>query len=166
MYCDLSQFSDRVVRGDDGVYRWRYRMNPRRNKHPLSVVGKVFFSMGCLSAAVLLVIGSPNPGKMSDWAMPLMVLGLFLGVFLLTTGLLYLQGDDILTYAMNEEGVTTFRAKAAGPHTFRHMRRVRLLPRYDAILLGFGVTLYVPQEDYEMVKNHILERLPEQARVR
>ncbi len=166
MYCDLKQFPDRVTRSEDGVYRWCYRMNPRRNKHPLSVVGKVFFSMGCLSAAVLLVIGSPNPGKMSDWAMPLMVLGLFLGVFLLTTGLLYLQGDDVLNYAMDEEGVTTFRAKAAGPHTFRHMRRVRLLPQYDAMRLAFGVTLYVPQEDYETVKDFILQRLPEKASVR
>ena len=166
MFYDVHEFPDRVTQGEDGVYRWKYRMNPRRNKHPLSVVGKVFFSMGCLSAAVLLVIGSPNPGKMSDWAMPLMVLGLFLGVFLLVTGLLYLQGDDVLTYAMDQEGVTTFRAKAAGPHTFRHMRRVRLLPQYDAILLGFGVTLYVPQEDYETVKDYILQRLPEGARVR
>lgn len=166
MYCDIKQFPDRVARGDDGVYRWVYRMNPRRNKHPLSVVGKVFFSIGCLSAAVLLVIGSPNPGKMSDWAMPLMVLGLFLGVFLLTTGLVYLQGDDPLTYAMDEESITTFRAKAAGPHTFRHMRRVRLMPQYDAIRLGFGLTIYIPREDYAMVTNYILERLPENARIR
>lgn len=166
MYYDIREHPDRVVRGEDGVYRWAYRMNPRRNKHPLSIVGKVFFSMAAISAAGLLVVGSPNPGKMSDWAMPLMVIGLFLGVFLLVTGLLYLQGDDLLPYAMDEESITTFRAKGAGPHSFRRMRRVRLLPRYDAIRLGFGMTIYVPAEDYDMVKDFILEHLPEGADVR
>ena len=32
MYYDSKQFTARVVQGDDGVYRWVYRMNPRRNK--------------------------------------------------------------------------------------------------------------------------------------
>ena len=166
MHCDIQQFPERVSRGNDGIYRWVYRMNPRRNRHPLSVIGKVFFSMGALSAAALLAIGSPNPDAASGWAMPLMVLGMFLGVFLLITGLLYLQGDDPLTYAMDEESVTTFRAKAAGPHTFRRMRRIKFMPRYDAIRLGFGLTVYVPREDYKMVKDYILERLPENAVIR
>ncbi len=166
MYYDRKAFSDRVILGEDGVYRWSYPMNPRRNKHPISIVGKVFFSMGTISAAVLLVVGSPNPNAMSDWAMPLMVLGLFLGIFLLVTFLLYLQGDDPIPYAMDEEKITTFRGKNAGPHTFGRMRRVHLLPQYDAIHLGFGLTIYVPDEDYDAVKTFILEHLPESAHIR
>ncbi len=100
---------------------------------------------------------------MSDWAMPLMVLALFLGLFLLITGLLYLAGDDPLPYAMDEEQVTTFRSKVAGPHFFDRVRRVRFLPQYDAIRLGFGTTLYVPREDYAAVKAFIIEHLPESA---
>ena len=166
MYYDSKQFTARVVQGDDGVYRWVYKMNPRRNKHPLSLIGKVFFSMAALSAAILLIVGSPDPLTMSDWAMPLMILGLFLGIFLLVTLILYLQGDDPIPFAMDEKSVTTFRAKGAGPHLFCRMRRVRLLPQYDAIRLGFGTTIYVPQEDYDLVKSFLLEHLPPDADVR
>ena len=165
MYYDSKSFTARVLQGDDGVYRWVYKMNPRRNKHPLSIVGKVFLIMGGLGAIGMFIAGPPTH-TMSVWDMPLMILALFLGIFLLVTLLLYLQGDDPLAYAMDEESITTFRAKVAGPHTFRHMRRVRFMPQYDAIRLGFGLTIYVPAEDYDMVKAFILERLPSKADIR
>ena len=166
MYYDSNLFSTRVVQGDDGVYRWIYRMNPRRNKHPVSVIGKVFLFMSAIIVVGLLIVGSPNPNAMSVWEMPLMVLGVFLGVYLLVTLLLYLQGDDPLPFAMDEESITTYRAKGAGPHTFRHMRRVRFLPQYDAIRMGFGLTIYVPKEDYDMVKAFLLAHLPPHVDVR
>lgn len=163
---DISAFTTRVTQDADGVYRWSYPMNPRRNKHPSLVIGKVFLFMGVLSAAVLLFVGSPNPAHMSDWAMPLMVLALFLSIFLLITGLLYLQGDDLIPYSMDEEKIITYRMKGSGIHTFAHMRRVRFMPQYDAIHLSFGATLYVPSEDYEAVKAFILAHLPPTADVR
>ena len=70
------------------------------------------------------------------------------------------DGDDL------PAGVATFRAKVAGPHAFSRMRKVRLMPRYDAIRLGFGLTIYIPADDYDMVKEFILARLPENADVR
>ena len=161
----IQEYPPRVTRGEDGVYRWSYPMNPRRNKHPLSVVGRVFFAMGALGAMGMFIAGPPTH-TMSVWDMPLMVLGVFGGVFLLVTLLLYLQGDDRLAYAMDREGITTFRAKVAGPHLFSCVRRVRLMPQHDAIRLGFGVTIYVPSEDYEAVKAFILEHLPPSAHVR
>lgn len=118
MQYDIRMFPDRVTRCDDGVYRWTYRMNPRRNKHIPFIMAKVYGSMGFLAAAALLVVGSPNPQTMSDWAMPLMVLGVFLGLFLLTYGILYLMGDDPIPFAMDEKKVTTFRGKGAGPFFF------------------------------------------------
>lgn len=163
---DINQFPDRVTRGSDGVYRWTYRMNPRRNKHPLSIIGKVFFSIAALSAAALLVIGSPNPLAMSDWAMPLMVLSLFLGLFLLTAAILYLMGDDPIPFAMDEEKVTTYRGKGAGPYSLSRVRRVRFLPQYDAIRLAFGKTLYVPKDDYAAVRAFLLEHLPADIDIR
>ena len=162
MYYDLKEFPDRVTRSADGVYRWAYRMNPRRNKHALSIMVKVYGSMGVLAAVGLLIVGSPNPMTMSRWDMPLMVLGLFL----LTAGILYLMGDDPIPFAMDEEKVTTFRGKSAGPHTFSRVRRVRLLPQYDAIRLELGVTLYIPPEDYDMVKAFLLEHLPQNVNIR
>ena len=166
MYYDSKHFTARVVQGDDGVYRWVYLMNPRRNKHVLIIIGRVFLAIGGLSAVGMFIVGPPNPLTMSVWDMPLMVFSVFLGIFLLVTLLLYLQGDDRLAYAMDEESITTFRAKAAGPHTFRRMRRVRFIPQYDAIRLGFGLTVYVPAEDYDRVKAFILEHLPPDADVR
>ena len=166
MYYDIQQFPDRVVKDQDGVYRWHYPMNPRRNKYPLVIMGKVFFTIAALSAAGLLIVGSPNPGKMSDWAMPLMVIALYLGVFALVAGIMFLAGDDPMPFAMDEEKVITYRGKTAGPHTFAGVRRVRLLPQYDAIRLGLGVVLYIPPEDYETVRSFILDRLPSTAQVR
>lgn len=166
MYYDIQEFPPRVTKGEDGVYRWVYLMNPRRNRHPLSIMGKVFFSLSAVSAAGLLIVGSPNPLTMSDWAMPLMVTGLYLGVFLLVAGIQYLAGDDPLPFSMDEEKVTTFRGKSAGPYSFEHVRRVRLLPQYDAIRLGLGVTLYVPPEDYAAVEAFILAHLPPTADIR
>ena len=166
MQYDIRMFPDRVTRCDDGVYRWTYRMNPRRNKHIPFIMAKVYGSMGVLAAVGLLIVGSPNPMTMSRWDMPLMVLGLFLGLFLLTAGILYLMGDDPIPFAMDEEKVTTFQGKYSGPHTFSRVRRVRLLPQYDAIRLTLGVTLYIPPEDYDMVKAFLLEHLPQNVNIR
>ena len=166
MYYDIREFSERVTRGEDGVYRWKYRMNPRRNKHSLIIMGEVFLIMAVLSTVALLIVGSPNPGKMSDWDMPLMVDALFLGMFLLIAGILFLVGDDPLPFSMDEEKIITFRSKTAGPHTFARMRKVKLLPQYDAIRLGLGVVLYIPPEDYEDVKSFLLAHLPPDADVR
>lgn len=166
MYYDLKEFPDRVTRSADGIYRWAYRMNPRRNKHALSIMVKVYGSMGVLAAIGLLIVGSPNPLTMSRWDMPLMVLGLFLGLFLLTAGIMYLMGDDPIPFAMDEEKVTTFRGKYSGHHTLSRVRRVRLIPQYDAIRLELGVTLYIPPEDYAMVKAFLLEHLPQNVDIR
>ena len=166
MYYDIHEFPDRVTRGEDGVYRWKYRMNPRRNKHSLIIMGEVFLIMAVLSTVALLIVGSPNPGKMSDWDMPLMVDALFLGTFLLIAGILFLVGDDPLPFSMDEEKIITYRSKTSGPHTFARMRKVKLLPQYDAIRLGLGVVLYIPPEDYEDVKAFILGHLPPDADVR
>ncbi len=165
MNCSKSEFPTRVTQGEDGCYRWQYLMNPRRNKHSLSIIGRVFLAMGVLSAVGLLIVGPPTH-TMSVWAMPLMVLGLFLGLFLLITGGLYLQGDDPLPYAMDEEKVTTFTGKNKGPHFFSRMRRVRFLREHDAIRLGFGLTIYVPSEDYETVEAFLRAHLPKDADVR
>lgn len=163
---DIHQFPDRVTRGEDGVYRWKYRMNPRCNKHVLRVVATVLSVMAALSVAGLLIVGSPSPATMSDWGMPLMALGLFLGMFLLIAGILFLVGDDPLPFSMDEEKIITYRSKTAGPHTFARMRKVKLLPQYDAIRLGLGVVLYIPPEDYEDVKAFLLAHLPPDADVR
>lgn len=166
MFYDKSQFPERVTRGEDGVYRWVYKMNPRRNKHALIIMGEVFLIMAALSTIVLLFVGSPGPGRMLDWAFPLMVDGLFLGTYLLIASILFLVGDDPLPFSMDEEKIITYRSKTAGPHTFARMRKVKLLPRYDAIRLGLGVVLYIPAEDYEAVKAFLLDRLPPDADVR
>ena len=41
MHYDIHEFPDRVTQGEDGVYRWKYRMNPRRNRHALIIMGEV-----------------------------------------------------------------------------------------------------------------------------
>lgn len=166
MYYNIHEFPDRVTKCEDGVYRWKYRMNPRRNKHSLIIMGEVFLIMAILSTVALLIVGSPNPGKMSDWDFPLMVDALFLGMFLLIAGILFLVGDDPLPFSMDEEKIITYRSKTAGPHTFARMRKVKLLPQYDAIRLGLGVVLYIPPEDYEEVKAFLLAHLPPDADVR
>lgn len=166
MYYDIQQFPDRVTRGEDGVYRWKYNMNPRRNKHALIIMGEVFLIMAVLSTVGLLIVGSPTPGRMGDWDLPLWVLGALLGTYLLIAGILYLVGDDPLPFSMDEEKIVTYRSKTAGPHTFARMRHVKLLPQYDAIRLGLGVVLYIPPEDYEDVKAFLLAHLPADVHVR
>lgn len=165
LFYDSKQFPDRVTRGEDGVYRWKYRMNPRRNKHALILMGEVFLIMAALSTVGLLIVG-PSRRDMSVWSLPLMVDALFLGMFLLIAGILFLVGDDPLPFSMDEEKIITYRSKTAGPHTFARMRKVKLLPEYDAIRLGLGVVLYIPPEDYEAVKAFLLAHLPPDADVR
>ncbi len=162
---DSKDFPPRITRGEDGVYRWMYLMNPRRNKHLLIVIGQTILVMAVISVTGLFIAGAPSLG-MSDWTMPMMILGMFLGMFLLIAAILYLMGDDPIPFAMDEEKVVTFRGKATGPHLFRRMRRVRFMPQHDAIRLAFGVTLYVPREDYGFVQAFILEHLPPDVRVR
>ena len=98
MFYDIHEFPDRVTQGEDGVYRWKYRMNPRRNRHALIIMGEVFLIMAILSTVGLLIVGPPSR-DMSIWSMPLMVDALFLGMFLLIAGMLryYKEADVEMT---------------------------------------------------------------------
>lgn len=66
-------------------------------------------------------------------------------------------------------GSTMALANSVGKTTFASVRRVRQHPKCDVIALSalFGMNqIYVRPEDYPLVVNYILERVPEKARNR
>ncbi len=121
-------FTDRVVRGEDGMYRWYYDMDMRKNHYFRNVLYKV---MGTICAVILitLVILFSGSGSLNGSAFGLMI-GLPVGMFLLTVigyhlaaGLMH--GNYRVFFEMDEESIRLVRKEktqrmmnALGPVTF------------------------------------------------
>ena len=110
---DLSQYTSRVQRGDDGVYRWHYDMDMIRNRSMLYTLLKAnCLILLAVTAAGSLLIAWMEGGFDAPMARGVALIGLMLIPFL---SLLYIAGFYIaawikrgnyrIRFAMREDGV-------------------------------------------------------------
>lgn len=114
-------------------------------------VYRLYFQMD--ESAVALV---RRPGTMEA----LNTLGLLVGVAGLVAGK---PGEAL------RAGSTLAVANSSGVSRFENARRLKTVEKYDLLDLRefFGMNqIYVPKEDYEAVRDFMLERMPEKARMR
>ena len=105
--------TDRVVRGEDGVYRWRYDVNLFTNPMFLWLVWKIFFCILLVGFAIMCVIDMIDSFSFFKEQLPetLKMFGIFtagMTVLVLLGYLLYaaiMGGKYSVIFEMNEQGV-------------------------------------------------------------
>ena len=106
-------FTDRVVKDENGVYRWYYDMDMRQNKYLRNVLFKV---MGIICLAILVMMLLMFSGSdLRDGALWLVV-GLPGGMFLLTVlgwwlAVLIMKGKYRVYFSMDEDSIQLVRSK-------------------------------------------------------
>ena len=187
-------FPPRVTLGEDGVYRWAYDMDMYGNRYLLSVLLKVFAAIGAAGYAFLLFLlgrdGRLNGRTALLALLPFLGFGALLTIGYYLAALI-MHGHYRLQFAMNEESILLVRkestqrlmdaagalsALAGGPGAgvdasgftqFSRVRGVREHPRYDALnlrCLTGANQIWIPPEDYDFVRDYILQRVPDRAR--
>ena len=156
-------YTDRVLRGEDGVYRWRGKVSMESQKRTIRLVLGI---MGGFCLFFLLM------ALWMDGSMLLPTLLACLGV-MAVTGLccLLLRPRDtaVQPYELTEEHIRyvgTGRSNAYMP--YKNIRRVRIRPaacRIDVKGAVVGFPVFVPPEDFVFVRDYIRLRLPSDARV-
>ncbi len=157
------EFTPRVTRGEDGVYRWVYLISREQNRHGLRVT---LIVVGAL--CLLLVI----MGAMLDREAFVAIL-LSCGAAMLITLLVCRVFDRMASGGVRQPfELTEDHVRWVGTgrtdfvYSFRSLRAVRVLADEDIIeirqLLGV-MQVYVPHEDFGFVQDFILRRLPEKT---
>ncbi len=161
-----AKYPERVTKGEDGVWRWTAVISRAENRHAISVTLKV------VGAMCLFLIGLS--ASMRDRQM-LLVTVLACGGVMAVTGAVCAVADrmaangryqafEITDDHMRWVGVgrTDFR------YSWRSIRSVRVFEEEDVIeirqLLGV-MQIYVPHEDFALVKDLILARVSGSADV-
>ncbi len=182
--------SPRVTLGDDGVYRWLYRMNMEENKSMLYMLWKIFAWIGAGAFAcwaVLLFMNHNTDILFSSFFIFLLATAaveffVWLGY---TISSKVMKNNYELRFEMGETGVNLYQSKRnyeirkrgyPGKKKFRDVvsevpfnsvLNIITHPEWDLIdlgVIGGKFQIYVRSEDYELVLNHILDHVPERIR--
>lgn len=174
----VNQFKERVAKDSDGFYRWIY---DRKERNPdmkwyLRVLFMKFFKRIVLLFGVMwvlsmiystLIIGIP----MSAVYAVRMVVSFLVLILLITAfviGIPYLISiKDYYSYELgnNGFGVTCIKSSLFPLTPIRNYKEIACYPEKDMIILGDNL-VFVPSEDYQMVKEYILAQASPKAKVR
>ena len=158
-----ADYTPRVVRGADGVFRWRAKIPVEEQARVIRIVLCVMGGF-CLLMIALTALTGPN--------MLLPVLLACAGV-MAVSGLccLLFRPRDTVTqpYELTEERIRYVGyGRTDSRLDFKNIRRVRVEASKDLLRLRgllAAMPVYVPREDFIFVRNYILQRVPPNARV-
>ena len=157
-------FPDRVARDGDGAYCWTYDMKKQGNAAPFCWMTMICLAVFAPIVLALLVLIWPY-GALTAVLVFLGILALGLGLPALILKVCPLNPG----YRMSGTEIETWpRGRGSGIHPFGGVRRVKLRPDIDRIQLrwaGSGLHVYVPKDDYGLVREFILAHVPEGTEV-
>lgn len=185
MFFDKNVYRPEVRLDEDGFYRWRCLLDKHhdRNMYRFLIRFWAVFAicglvMGFLMANVPPEMIRQDPSRYPELLMRQRLIYAVLGyvVFfaggLAITGLVRLieGGPSTYWYRMNDDFVQIKPSgRGSGINSFVEVKRVELYPDVNEIRLisrwGKGPVL-VRAEDYELVKDHILAHVPENAEIK
>ena len=157
-------FPHKVRHDEDGAYRWNYNMKENGNNAPLWFMVGICSAIGVPIALIMLVLIWPYGAQQAV----LSALGLLAGLVGLPALIWKLLPPDP-SFKMTETRIESWpKGKGNNIHHFEDVRRVTLRPDIDRIQLHErlgGLHVYVPQEDYDFVREYILARIPKGTEV-
>ena len=184
MFYDENVYKPEVRMDENGFYRWRYTLDKHHDRKMYRFLIKFWaiFAlcgsvMGFLYAGVPAEIIRKDPSRYFHelWMRRILYAAAGYAVFfaggLVITGLVRLieGGPSKYWYRMNDEFVQIRPSgKGSGLNSFSEVKRVELYPSVNEIRLisRWGkCPVLVRREDYEMVKDHLLSRIPETAEI-
>lgn len=182
----VSQYPSRVTQGEDGAYRWSYDMDMYKNHYLLNVLLKVFGIIGLFCVGMMLFLFVQ--GHDLTLRIALIILACYAGLMGLVAGGYYLaallmHGGYHLQFCMTEDEISLVRgelgrrvmdaaalltspanaAAASGVTRFKEVRGMKEHREYDAFNLRTlygGNQIWVPEQDYEFVRDYVLSRIP------
>ena len=155
-------FPTRVERGVDGAYYWTYDLKANGNNTPFWFMVKVCLAVSLPIALIMLVL-TWQYGPVEALLYTLLLLVLMVGLPMFIWQLMPVNPS----FRMDEEAIEAWpKGSGVNIHTYRGVRRVIMEREIDRIHLRWrvgGLHVYVPREDYEMVREFILAHVPEGA---
>lgn len=184
MFFDKNVYKPEVRRGNDGFYRWCCTLDQYHDRKMyrflfrfIAIFSLCGLVMGFLYASVPADLLRKDFSQYQNllWRQRLIYSVLGYAVFfaggLVIIGLVRLleKGPSQYWYRMNDEFVQIKPSgKGSGINAFDEVRRAELYPAVSEVRLysRWGkCPVLVRQEDYELVKDHILAHIPENAKV-
>ncbi len=184
MFYDENIYKPEVRLDEDGVYRWRYQLDPYHERKMYLLLVKIFGFISPAGAVLGFLLAKVPPDKLREnpaayhsmlLKQQLLYAVLGFAVFfifgLLVIGLIRLVegGSTNYWYQMDDELVHLEPSgRGSGIHTFAEVKRVELYPEVNEIRMvsRWGrCPVLVGTEDYELVKKHILEHIPENTEI-
>ena len=158
-------FPNRVIRYDDGAYRWTYNLRQEGNDAPQWTMVKICAAVFIPIALIMLVMIWQYGARDAV----LCCLGLLaIGVGL--PALIWKLAPPDPSFKMTDEYIEAWpKGRGQNIHTFQGVRRVEMEPALDRIRIKWvvsGLDVYVPREDYGLVRDFILDHVPESAEKR
>jgi hypothetical protein len=165
-----------IVKDAEGYYRWIYEVDSSTNQSFLKLYLLIFALIILIPGMILFIMISGKGGDMGQYL--LIWLAVFAGVELLTvliykgieklqggvTEMPYLMGEDFIVVHPGNEWTPTSYLKT----NFSSVKDIKVDPGSDLILLNeiARVThVYVPRQDFLLVLNYILDRLPQTGKI-
>jgi hypothetical protein len=161
------EYPDRVALLEPGVYGWRHAIEKeyeRRSYKGLKIAAAVY-------SIVMLILGGGLSFQKRDWkslAITVACVAGFLAICWLVCFFLdRLPGNMIETYEMTDKYIKPGSWKSGYRFDFKDTKEVIVTRYYIDLINGtYKPRIYVPEEDMNFVRDHILGRVPGTALVR
>ena len=157
---------NKIVQAADGSYSWDCSIDRgyHRKTGREGLLGILFL---CAFVFILFLLVSHGTNLKEDLWIPLTVIGVIL---LISLPLLFLwnsAGDPHERYIMTEDYVRSGYGKSAVYSEFKKTKEAVITGKYIEMIGNYrNNRIYVPPEDMDFVREFILERLPEEVRIR
>ena len=173
------EFPNRVTQYDDGAYRWTYDRGKQGGRAPVIMYWRCFRLLALLLSIFFLPAGIFLSAVISDtfeWTILLRIALFTCGISALGSLLLYkmIYLKKVHRYKLNREGVW-FLSLQSGENSARNktpglpfgfVKRVEFMPQYNMVVLQkLGDPLFVPPEDYQVIREFILANINRQTNV-
>ena len=163
---DTREYTSRVTRCDDGVYRWSYEVD-------MSTKGAVYASAMKVLGIIAIIVAASG-FFMPEEAWPIALLPAVGLIVLPALGwLVFYRGRAArqpMRFEMNEERIHIPGLYKAEDTSFSVIRGVAVRPDQDLIELRTAtmtlIQVFVPGEDFDFVKEFIISRVSPMANVR
>ena len=162
----MISYPDRAARQENGIYRWRCEVEAEYEKR-----AGVYAMTACLIiAAFIMVFGMILSIPEKDWATLGIIAGcdaVFMGISSFIIWLCYRSADGYFNvYELTDEYVKSGTGRYAVYFYFRETKSITFTGKYIE-LKGNAKSLrvYVPSEDYSLVKGQMTNHIPGTAEV-
>ena len=156
---------DRVKMDQNGGYHWSCPVDADYHRQSGR---KAFWYILLLCAFVFIVFLIASRGTIAreDYWIPLLVAGVILAVALPLLCLWNSAGDPHEQYELTDDYVRSGYGKSSIYSKFEKTKEVIVTEKYIEMIGSYGSNrIYIPPEDMEVIREFILERLPEDVRV-